>query len=640
MANFFKDNADLQWYVDHGVEWAELVGVIEAGFRQEGGFRSTTEAVDFYRDVFELVGDFAANQIAPKSAEIDKVGVRIEDGEVYMAPAADKIMKKAAQLGLHGVSVPRSLDGMNCPMMVYMLNSEMLARADVSLMAHIGFHGGMATAMMLFSVIEGSATLDVDAGEVKATRFDKEIAEIVAGKAWASMDLTEPDAGSDLAKVRTKGEQDEDGNWFVTGQKIFITSGHAKYHFVLARTEAATESDDPLAGLKGLSMFLVPAFSGRGKRKKWHATFERVEEKLGHHASPTVAINYDRSPAQLVGERGEGFRYMLFLMNNARLAVAFESLGICEAAYRMSRDYAAERPSMGKTIDKHELIAEYLDEMKTDIQALRAIAIQGTFHEELAQRYRLAAEHMAGDDDVARARFEKLRKTHARKARALTPLCKYFGSENAVAMARQAVQIHGGVGYTTEYGAEKLLRDAMVMPIYEGTSQIQALMAMKDALGAVMKNPQRFARKIAQNAWRTVSARDPLERRVAKVVGYSLSAQRHLIQRTATDKLKGLGNVPLMKWPTEFAKNWDPKRDFAFAKLHAERLIKLLIDAAIVETLWAQGKVDASRLAILERFLERAELRGKYLLEVITTTGDRILERLADDADAAEAAEA
>ena len=631
MANFFKDNADLQWYVDHGVEWTELVGVIEAGFRQPDGFRSTAEAVDFYRDVFELVGDFAANQIAPKSAEIDKVGVRMEDGEVYMAPAADKIMKKAAQLGLHGVSVPRSMDGMNCPMMVYMLNSEMLARADVSLMAHIGFHGGMATAMMLFSVIEGSATLDVEAGEVKATRFDKEIAEIVAGKAWASMDLTEPDAGSDLAKIRSKGEQDEDGNWFVTGQKIFITSGHAKYHFVLARTEAATESADPLAGLKGLSMFLVPAFSGRGKRKTWHATFERVEEKLGHHASPTVAINYDRSPAQLIGERGEGFRYMLFLMNNARLAVAFESLGICEAAYRMSRDYAAERPSMGKTIDKHELIAEYLDEMRTDIQALRAIAIQGTFHEELAQRYRLAAEHMAGDDDIGRARFEKLRKSHARKARALTPLCKYFGSESAVAMARQAVQIHGGVGYTTEYGAEKLLRDAMVMPIYEGTSQIQALMAMKDALAAVMKNPQRFARKIAQNTWRTLSARDPLERRVAKVVGYSLSAQRHLIQRTATDKLKGLGSVPLMKWSKTLTQNWDPKRDFAFAKLHAERLIKLLIDAAIVETLWSQGKIDAARLAILERFLERAELRGKYLLEVITTTGDRILERLAED---------
>ena len=408
---------------------------------------------------------------------------------------------------------------------------------------------------------------------------------------------------------------------------------------MLARTEAATESDDPLAGLKGLSMFLVPAFSGSGKRKKWHATFERVEEKLGHHASPTVAINYDRSPAQLIGERGEGFRYMLFLMNNARLAVAFESLGICEAAYRMSRDYAAERPSMGKTIDKHELIAEYLDEMRTDIQALRAIAIQGTFHEELAQRYRLAAEHMAGDDDIARARFEKLRKSHARKSRALTPLCKYFGSESAVAMARQAVQIHGGVGYTTEYGAEKLLRDAMVMPIYEGTSQIQALMAMKDALAAVMKNPQRFARKIAQNTWRTLSARDPLERRVAKVVGYSLSAQRHLIQRTATDKLKGLGSVPLMKWSKTLTQNWDPKRDFAFAKLHAERLIKLLIDAAIVETLWAQGQIDASRLAILERFLERAELRGKFWLETITTTGDRILERLAEDEAERDAAE-
>lgn len=631
MANFFKDNKDLQWYVDHGIEWSALVETVEVGFRQPDGHRSTDEAVGFYRDVMELVGDFAANEIAPKSAEIDKVGVRLEDGEVHMAPAADKIMKKIAQLGLHGVAVPRSLGGMNCPLMVYMLNSELLARADVSLMAHIGFHGGMATAMMLFSVIEGSAELNLEDGEIKGTRFDKEIAEIVAGKAWASMDLTEPNAGSDLAKIRTKGEQDADGNWFVTGQKIFITSGHAKYHFVLARTEPVSDSNDPMAGLKGLSMFLVPAFSGRGKRKKWHATFERVEEKLGHHASPTVAINYERSPAQLIGERGEGFRYMLFLMNNARLAVAFESLGICEAAYRMARDYAAERPSMGKTIDKHELIAEYLDEMRTDIQALRAIAIAGTYHEELAQRYRLAKTHLAVDDEMAQARYARLEKAHKRKARALTPLCKYFGSEKAVEMGRQAVQIHGGVGYTTEYGAEKLLRDAMVMPIYEGTSQIQALMAMKDTLGAIIKNPQHFARRIAQNRWRSLSARDPLERRVAKVVGYSLSAQRHLIQRTATDKLKGLGGVPLSKWTAEFTKNWDPKRDFAFAKLHAERLIKLLIDEAVVKALWAQGKIDATRLMILERYLERAELRGKHLLERITTTGDRLLATLEED---------
>ncbi len=341
-----------------------------------------------------------------------------------------------------------------------------------------------------------------------------------------------------------------------------------------------------------------------------------------------MAITFDRTPAQLVGGRAEGFKQMLLLMNNARIGVCFESIGLAEAALRMARAYAAERPSMGKTIDRHEMIADYLDEMETDIQGLRALAMYGGFHEELAQRYRMGRDFLAEPDSLEQKRFDELFRTHQAKARRVTPLAKYLGAEKAVEVARRNMQIHGGVGYTREFGAEKLLRDAMVLPVYEGTSQIQALMAMKDALGAILKNPQAFVARVAQARWRSLSARDPLEKRVAKLTTLGLSAQQHLVQRTATDKLRG---TAITSWPKALTSEWDPKRDFAFAMLHAERLARLLADVEICRRLWAQADLHEERRDLLERYLERAEPRCRYLLDEITTTGDRLLAKLAGD---------
>lgn len=629
MANYFKDNDDLRWYFERGIEWGSLVEQVEQGFGQEDGFGSTAEALEFYREVLDMIGGFVADEVAPRAAEIDRQGVHLEDGEVVFPKALDAIFEQIRGLELHGLGLPRELGGLNCPMMLYHMAGELISRGDVSVMTHHSFHGGMAMAMLFYSAMEGTTEYDLERRRVVKTRWEQEIREIAAGRAWGCMDLTEPDAGSDLAALRARGEQDADGNWFVTGQKIFITSGHGKYHFVLARTEPASTSDDPMAGLGGLSLFMVPAYVEENGARRWLATVERVEEKLGHHGSATVAISFDRTPAQLVGERGSGFQQMLLLMNNARVGVAFESLGLCEAAYRMAAEYAAQRPSMGKTIDRHELIADYLDEMRTDIQGIRALAMHGAYHEEMAQRYRIAQRYLT-QDPLENQRLEALAREHKAKARRVTPLAKYLGSEKAVEMARMAVQIHGGVGYTKEYGAEKLLRDAMVMPIYEGTSQIQALMAMKDTLGGIIKNPQAFVARIAQARWRSLSARDPLEKRVARLESLSLAAQQHLIQRTATDKLRGLGSKPMTEWPRAFLKNWDPKRDFSYALLHAERLTRLLADEAVVALLWRQARKHPERREVLIRYLERAEPRARFLHDTITTTGDRLLETLAE----------
>ena len=627
MGNFFTDNEDLQFYVDRGLDWEPLVRLLENDFKDPDGFANAEDAVAFYRDVFEMIGRFVADEIAPHVAQIERNPPRLVDGEVVFPPELDEIMEKIKGLELHGLALPRELGGMGAPVLCYMIASELMGRADVSIMAHHGFHAGIALSLLVYAMTEGSANFDPETGKLLSTRFEDEIREIVAGNAWGCMDITEPDAGSDMGALRTKAEQDDEGNWYVTGQKIFITSGHGKYHIVIARTEEAT-GDGPTAGLAGLSTFLVPAYVDNpdGTRTRL-ATVERLEEKLGHHASATCAISFERTPAYLIGERGEGFKQMLLLMNNARIGVGFECISLCEAAIRTAQAYAEERRAFGKNIDRHEIIADYFDEMRTDVQGLRALAMDAAMNEEMAYRLRSQARR-PGVPELEAKRLEA--EAHRRKqaARRVTPLLKYLGAEKAVEIARRCLQIHGGVGYTTEYGAEKLLRDAVVMPIYEGTSQIQSLMAMKDTLGLILKNPQEFVRRVAQARWRSISARDPHVRALARVQTASLAAQQHLITKTVGDKFKTVRNQPITRWVDGLSQNWDPKRDFAHAMLHAENLTRLLVDEAICEILLEQAQKFPERLELFERYIERAEPRCRHLLDVITSTGDRVISNL------------
>ncbi|NUN14480.1 MAG: acyl-CoA dehydrogenase family protein [Myxococcales bacterium] len=628
MSNFFTDNSDLRFYFEKAIPWAELANWTERGFRLPDGFTTAEEAIEFYTDVANTFGTFCAKEVAPIAAKVDRQGLKLVNGEVVVPPEMATCFKKLQQLQVYGLCVPRELGGLNCPLMLNNIFIEMMARADVSLMSHFGFHGGIAMVLLLYSIHEGTTGFNPATGEITTTRFAKEIAEIISGDAWGSMDITEPDAGSDMAALRAKGEQLPNGSWVVSGQKVFITSGHGKYHVVIARTEPTKNADDPLAGLKGLSLFLVPAYQDNHGVRTRYATVDRLEEKLGHHGSATASVIFDQTPAQLLGKRGDGFKNMLMMMNNARIGVGFESLGLCEAAFRLASDYAEGRRSMGKPIAQHELIADMLDEMQTDIVAIRALAMYAGYHEEMANKLDLARRFQNDSDTLAKKRRDNEIKSHQRKARAATPLLKYFASERAVSMARQCVQIHGGVGYTKEYGAEKLLRDAMVMPIYEGTSQIQALMATKDALAYIVQHPQAFVRNLTQTKWRTLSTRDPLERRVLKIQTLSLSAQQHVVSKTALNRVRQITHLPLTQWPTALSGGWDPRRDFAFALLHAERLTQLMTDALVSKVLWEQVQQFPERREWLDRFLERAEHRSRWLHDVILHTGDRILDRL------------
>ena len=639
MANYYLDNADLRFYVEKGVDWEPLVRLTEYEYRAEGGFTNVEEAVEFYREVLGLIGDFSAESIAPKAQALNDEHPRKEDGWIHAGPTLEGIFEEMKALELHGMCLPRELGGMNCPFLLFDLTHEIMSRADMAVSTHHGFHGGIAMAMLLYSIMEGSTSFDRERAQITTTRFADEIAEIISGEAWGSMDITEPSAGSDMAALRSRGELGADGVWRVTGQKIFITSGHGKYHFVIARTEAV-KGDDAFAGLKGLSMFLVPAWTedAEGKRERT-ATFDSFEDKLGHHSSATVAISFDETPCHLIGERGDGFRLMLQLMNNARVGVGFEALGVCEAALRMAREYAAERASMGKTIDRHEMIADYFDEMETDIRGIRALAVASGYHEEMAEKLRLADAFFPPEDAAERSEMAKKQARNRAVARRYTPLLKYLAAEKSVEMARRCLQIHGGYGYSVEYGAERLLRDAVILPIYEGTSQIQALMAMKDSLMGILKNPKGFAEAGARALWRSRTSKSRLERRVSSLQLTSIRTLQYLMSRLAGSKFNDVRRQPVSEWLGAF-QDWDPKRDFALAMLHAERLTRILADVAIVEILFKQVRRHPEREELLVAYLERAEPRCRFLYNEITTTGLRVLAQLDDleEADQPEAA--
>jgi 3-(methylthio)propanoyl-CoA dehydrogenase len=635
MDNFFRDNDDLNFYLGDGADWESLVNVTEYGFRTPDGFRSVAEAKEFYREMLSAVGDMAANVIAPLAPRLDREESAVVDGDVIESDALQEASEAMRAAELQKLCLPRELSGLNAPLLVYFLSTELMARADVSFMTHYSFHGAMGMAMLAFSVREGTTTFDPKQGRIASTRFAEYIEDIARGNAWGCMDITEPAAGSDMAKLSCRGTQDDSGQWRLFGEKVFITSGHGKYHFVVARTEDVKDPDDAFAGLGGLSMFLVKAFDDlpNGTRQR-HITVDRIEEKLGHHGSVTAALSFDGSPAELIGKRGEGFAYMLTLMNNARVGVAFEGVGLSEAALRAAQTYAEGRHSMGKAIVHHEMIADLLDETETEIRGIRALAVASATHEEMSQKLAILSRFGDALTGEERHRIEHDLPRHRRLARRYTPLLKYLSSERAVLAARRSLQIHGGAGYTRDYVPEKLLRDSLVLPIYEGTSQIQSLMAMKDTLLGVIKNPGAFVRKGADMRVAALSARDPLVRGVARLSTTVAKVVTFLLSRTAGDKLRSLTSLPTSSWLAALRKDWDPKRDFSLAMLHAEKLTQLLADEAVAEVLLDQCRRDPGRRVWLERWLERAEPRSRAMSDLIHTTGARTLARVGRSSEA------
>jgi len=640
-SNFFLDNEDLLFQVKHGVDWDALARLAEADFTLPDGPRSTEEAVAFYTEVLTAAGEVAAKEIAPRAPSIDRRGAWLEDGDVRFDPELQKAKQAVTAVGLHGVSTPRELGGSNCPAAVYFIISELLGRADAGALADFGFHAGIAATMRIYSAIEGSVT--VENGRVARTRWDEEIKRITAGEESGCMVLTEPGAGSDLGGLRTRAVL-EDGKWLLTGEKVFITNGQSQHHFVLAKTEEESGAEGD--GLKALSLFWVPRWMERDGKRVENVKVTKVEEKIGHHGSPTCSLLYERSEGQLVGRRGQGFQLMLFLMNSARLSVGVEAIGNAEAAYRAAREYASERRTMGKPIAQHELVAEILMEMETWIAALRALAFEAINAAELGHLLQVKLQLSPPTDPLELAELTAQQSKAAKKARRLTPLLKYLAAEKGVEICRNAMQVHGGMGYV-ERGVHRHLRDALVLPVYEGTSQIQALMATKDHLMAAVRNPTAFLRRSTRARVLARTAEGELARMVARADAALASATEKLLLRIFGSKLraewqrgvKGKDARSAGQYlMDEFMRKWDARADFSHGLLHAERLTRLLADVAIGKILLKQAQHFPERRGLAERFVHRMVLRAEATAREIHESDRAVFDRIASDQTRAESA--
>ena len=454
MTNFYIDNSDIQFLFRH-INLGEIARIAEENFKFAGEFdyapANTDQAIQNYDMVLESLGQLSGDFIAPRAESVDRDGnILNEDGTVTYAKGIRESLDKLAQAEVIGFILPYRFGGINFPNVVYSMAIEIVSRADASLMNIFGLQG-IAETINAFA-----------SEEIK----QKYLHDFAAGKITGAMVLTEPDAGSDLQAVKLRAFQDSTGNWFLHGVKRFITNGCGDVLLVLARSEP-----DRSGGL-GLSLFVCD----RGPT----VHIRRLEEKLGIHGSPTCEIFFDNTPCQLIGERQRGLvTYVMSLMNGARIGIAAQSLGIAEAAYCVARDYAASRKQFGVTIERLPAVRDMLIDMKIAIEASRAILYETSRIVDISMGYARRLEYnLPADKEEAKLLKNESRK-YDRYATLLTPMSKYFCSEICNTVAYDSIQVLGGSGYMRDYSCERHARDARITTIYEGTSQLQVVAAVR-----------------------------------------------------------------------------------------------------------------------------------------------------------------
>lgn len=459
MPNYFTDNTDLLYQFDR-LDLKEIVEMMEDNFKQADQYDyapvNYEDAKENYAKVLEVVGDIAANFVAPRAAKIDEEGAVFKDGKVEYAQGTKEALEMLSKAELMGMILPREYGGLNFPTTIYMIAVELISRAEASL-------------MNIFGLQDIGKTVERFGNELQKQEF---LPKFVTGEYTGAMVLTEPDAGSDLQAVKLNAYQDENGNWSLRGVKRFITNGNGEVLLVLARTEPGTTD------ARGLSMFVC--YGGETVKVR------RIEHKLGIHGSPTCELQFNDTPAQLVGSRKMGLlKYVMYLMNRARIGIGAQSLGISQQAYEEALKYAKAREQFGKPIYNLPVVSNMLIDMRVTLEANRSLLYAAGVWvdkkeklEELVEKLKLEKKPFA---DVN----EKLKEA-LRVVGLLTPISKYILSESANKITYDALQIHGGTGYMKEFMVERLVRDARITNIYEGTSQLQIVAAAGGVINDVL----------------------------------------------------------------------------------------------------------------------------------------------------------
>jgi len=545
MANFYTDNEDIQFLFKH-MDVAKIAAIMEEGFRfaKEFDFApdNAADAVDNYQRILKSLGELAGDVIAPTAEQTDEVGnVLNADGSVTYAPGIAEALRRLAQADLMGFTLPYRYGGLNCPSLVYTMSNEMISRADASLMNIYGLQG----------IAE---TINAFADEAIKQEY---LPPMAAGKWTGAMVLTEPDAGSDLQAVKVRAYQDAEGHWFVRGVKRFITNGCGEILLVLARSEPEISDG------RGLSLFLT--------ERSEKVRVRHLEEKLGIHGSPTCELVFEDIPARLIGERQRGLiTYVMALMNGARVGIAAQSLGIAEAAYRLARTYAHTRQQFGVPIERLPAVAELVTNMQVSIEAARALLYETARACDHENNNLRILEWCHPEPQEAKERKQVGRQLK-RVNGMLTPMSKYYCSEMCCRVTHDAIQVLGGSGYMKDYAAERYLRDARITTIYEGTSQLQIVAAVR---GVASGSFDSFVAELEKVAYG-----DPL----------LAGLQRQLVEA----KQRVLEAIQFVKGKAT-----------AYLDLAGRKLVDAAIMVIVGHLLLSQGAADDRKKRVARRFIE------------------------------------
>jgi alkylation response protein AidB-like acyl-CoA dehydrogenase len=541
-------NQDMEFFIDHRVDWPryfELMRGAGANWRDE---------VETYKMILRTAGEICESIEAGVRDHWHEHAV-LENGEVVVPPRIAAGYEQLRAAGLVSLPLSAAYGGYGLPTLLNNAYLEMIARADSSLMTIVGLQAGVAHDIESYG-----------SDEIK----QRYLPGFASGHYQGCMDLTEPQAGSDLGGISTRATLAGD-NYVVDGEKIFITNGGADVHLVLARDDASY--DRSRGTTNGLSLILCPKILPDGRRNGIRVS--RLESKLGLHGSPTCVVELEHAEGVLIGQAGQGFRAMLDLMNNARLGVAAQAIGVAEAAFREARQYAAQRLQFDTAIIEQPLVKSMLTLMATHVQAARALLYRTCARLDLT---RAVEEYLASDRgriDPQRAALEAEHQRSVQLVRFLTPLCKYYATEISNEVARRGIQVHGGIGYMAESRAGQYHSDSIITTIYEGTSEIQASFALKEmSKGAI------FAALEEVNAeLEAVRARYP--ELVEQVHGGIAWINQSLTALMA-----------------------DPR----YALLNAKRLCEMVIDVLVASELLQQSVHSEEKLVLATTFINRRML--------------------------------
>ena len=557
MANYYTDNKELKFHLNHPL-MEKIVRLKERNFSEKQVFdfapMDHEDAMDNFDKVLEVVGELCGEIVGPNAESIDAEGPRVENGRVIYAKGTEVNIEALNKAGLMGMSLPRQYGGLNFPIVPYIMAADIVSRADA------GF-------VNIWGLQDCAETINEFASEEQKEKY---LTRVCQGETMA-MDLTEPDAGSDLQAVQLKATYDEkSGKWLLNGVKRFITNGDGHISLVLARSEPGTKDG------RGLSMFIHDKNDGG-------VTVRRIEHKMGIIGSPTCELVFKDAPGELVGDRKMGLiKYVMALMNGARLGIAAQSVGVSESAYREALAYAKERVQFGKAIMRFPAVYEILANMKAKLDASRTLLYETARYVDVYKTYM----HIAEERKLEKEERDEMKK-YQRLADIYTPLVKGMASEYSNQLAYDAVQIHGGSGFMKDYPVERIYRDARITSIYEGTTQLQVVAAIRGVTTGAYLNQIRVyeAEKVSpelEHMRRTlIILTDEYEQAVNKVV--------------ATD-------------------------DNEFIDFHARRLVEMAGNIIMSYLLVLDSNRDAMFVKSAKNFIRLAKAQVKAHAEFIRTS--------------------